>query len=118
MKKIKWLGLAIICSIIITGILEVKRNQHLDFNSITGRRAEDVVVVQGPQNENGTKWLSSLKKQSFVVYTGELGNTARRRYVMYDAHRNEIFAVTDVGNRNLVIVEIDGKEKVYQICEK
>lgn len=118
MKKIKWIGLAITCSIIVTGILEVKRNQHLDFNSITGRRAEDVVVVQEPQNKDGTKWLRFLKKQSFVVYRGELGNTARQRYVMYDACRNEIFAVTDVGNRNLILVESNGKEKVYQIYKK
>lgn len=118
MKKTKWLGLVILCGIVIIGILEIKRNQRFDFDSVTDGRAEDVVTVQGPKNEDATKWLDFLKKQSFIVCRGELGNTARQRYVMYDAYRNEIFAVTDVGNRNLIIIEIDGKEKVYQICEK
>lgn len=107
-----------LCGVFVIGILMIKRNQKFDFDSITGNQSKDVAVIEPSQNADGIRWFNSLKDQYFVLYRGELGNTARRRYVMYNSAHDRLFAMTDVGNRNIVIVELHGKEKVYQGIEK
>ena len=112
-KKIL-LFLVVLCCVITIGIFMAKRNQKYDFDSITDNRLRDVDVIEPSQDTDGIKWVNSLKNQKFVLYRGKLGNTARRHYVMYNSNHDRLFAITDVGNQNIVIIEIGGKEKAYQ----
>lgn len=103
------------CFIASMVIWAVKRNQKFDINAITDHRAKDVAVIKPSQYaQEGEKWLQSLKDQQFISYHGKLGNTARRRYVMYNLDQEKLFSITDVGNRDIIIIEMEGKEKIYQ----
>lgn len=56
---------------------------------------------------------NSLKDKRFVVVDKDLGNTTRVSYVFHDKDGNELFTITDVGNRDLYVVTIDGSSKTY-----
>ena len=57
--------------------------------------------------------INSLKDKRFVVVDKDLGNTTRVSYVFHDKDGNELFTITDVGNRDLYVVTIDGSSKTY-----
>ena len=57
--------------------------------------------------------INSLKDKGFVVVDKDLGNTTRVSYVFHDKDGNELFTITDVGNRDLYVVTIDGSSKIY-----
>ena len=58
--------------------------------------------------------INSLKDKRFVVVVDkDLGNTTRVSYVFHDKDGNESFIITDVGNRDLYVVTIDGSSKTY-----
>lgn len=116
-KKLLLFGVVLCCAITME-IFFVKRNQKFDFNSITDNRLKDVDVIEPSQDTDGVELFNFLKDQKFILYRGKLGNTARRHYVMYNSNRDRLFSVTDVGNQNIIVIEIEGKEETYQRIAK
>ena len=57
--------------------------------------------------------INSLKDKRFVVVDKDLGNTTRVSYVFHDKDGNELFTITDVCNRDLYVVIINGSSKTY-----
>ena len=75
-------------------------NQIINYNLDNIRPDENYAVI------------NSLKDKRFVV-DKDLGNTTRVSYVFHDKDGNESFTITDVGNRDLYVVTIDGLSKTY-----
>ena len=51
---------------------------------------------------------------SFHSYHGNKGGTAHRNWTFMDENDTILFILTDIGNRNLIQISINGREKIYQ----
>lgn len=94
--------------------LSVSYMMHKDdshsFNQIVNYNLDNIKL------DENHEFINSLKDKHFVVVDyKDLGNTARVSYVFYDKDNNELFTITDVGNRDLYVVTIDGLSTTYMI---
>lgn len=84
------------------------RVKEYDFNEITNYRLEDADFDSNIGIRNYLDWCI------FKEYKGSLGNTSRKTYDFYSKNGKILFSVTDVGNNDIYIIEIDNKKHIYQ----
>ena len=109
-------GLLIICiAAILTYICLNSRT--MSFDQITGGKASGIsFVVDGEGNAvDFSDLLSIYETVQYREYRGSEGNTARRYLTFLDADGDELFVLTDLGNRNLIEISINGGKTTYQI---
>ena len=53
-------------------------------------------------------------EKNYSPYRGRPGNTARRSWTFCDGDGNELFILTDLGNRSLIQISISGNTKTYR----
>lgn len=86
------------------------RGKQYDFDEITNHKLEDS-DFDFDSNIGIRIYLDACK---FKEYKGSLGNTSRKTYDFYSKNGKILFSVTDVGNNDIYIVEIDNKKHIYQ----
>jgi rRNA maturation protein Rpf1 len=65
-------------------------------------------------DEDFDKQLGYYKNASYRLYVGDTGSTARYTMDFCDKDDKVLFTITDLGNRDLIVVEINGSRIVYQ----
>ena len=118
MQKWWFMAMAILLAICVSGCAGKK---YL-YRDITEGRQEEVDSVKclsyEASEEECEKIENWLLAGEYHLYKGSLGSTRQRRFAFLDAEGNTLYTVTDVGNQNLIQVEIEGRSKTYQRDEK
>ncbi len=88
----------------------------MSFLEITDGRAELAsVVLDGNGNSvDVTEVIGFYADATYRRYAGGKGSTARRSWSFLDDNENVLFTLTDLGNRSLIQISMDGKERLYQ----
>ena len=113
------ISIALICVLVIAVLMVVvmaKRNtQYMNVESITETLIDQVAIVKDADgNDVGIgSLLPYLDRMYQISDVRSLGNTARFDYYCYDKDEQLLFVLTDVGNRNLVCVNVAGNPVVY-----
>ncbi len=72
--------------------------------------------------EDGNKYEEFVQTYQNVKFKkknlSNYGSTASRTYTVYDKENNFLFEVVELGNRNLILVQINGEKQLYQQVEK
>ena len=88
----------------------------MSFEEITeGRSARISAVLDGAgANTDRDRIISFYNSASYRKYHGGKGSTAHRTWRFTDSEGTVLFTLTDLGNRNLIGIAIDGKETLYR----
>lgn len=109
-------GMMLVATIIMFVLAAVKPQT---FNNINGGQTDRIAKVASDwkrrDNDETLELVSVFEKAKYTSYRGELGSTACETFTFYDEKNKELFRLTDVGNRNIVIVQLpDGSRHLYQ----
>jgi len=88
----------------------------MSFQEITDGKMELAsVVLDGDGNTVGVMEVVSIYADaSYRRYVGGKGSTARRSWSFLDDKENVLFTLTDMGNRSLIQISMDGEDQLYQ----
>lgn len=111
------LGGAMLVAAMIMFALASMRPQT--FNNINGGQTDRIAKVASdwkrPDNDEAIERVSAFKKAKYTAYRGGLGSTAHETFTFYDEKDKELFRLTDVGNRNIIMIQLpDGTKRLYQ----
>lgn len=111
------LGGTMLVATIIMFVLAAVKPQT--FNNINGGQTDRIAKVTSDwkrrDNNETLELVSVFEKAKYTSYRGGLGSTAHETFTFYDKKNKELFRLTDVGNRNIVIVQPpDGSRHLYQ----
>lgn len=90
-----------------------------DLTSITNGRSLDAVHARLQADYNysdkeGMDIIACYANYQFAPSPRDMGGTARREWLFYDKDDRFLFSLTEVGNRNLILIRMDDKEVLYQ----
>ena len=103
-------------AIIVIISFKIRKEQAVEFTTITAGRMEQVAFIKddlGKQIDLQT-FIDEFKPRSFKVYKGKLGSTAHRNYFFYDSYEKLLFEMADIGNRNIIQINMDNNVVTYQ----
>lgn len=107
-SRVSFFILGVIIYLSVSYVLH--KDDFHSFNQIINYNLDNI------KPDENYEFINSLKDKQFVVVDyKDLGNTTRVSYVFHDKAGDELFTITDVGNRDLYIVSIDGLSTTYTI---
>ena len=115
---------AVIC-ILVIGVVAVgvyiynnQKSTTYTFAEISDSRSQKIYSANDNSKEDMIYIVDMYNDGYFKKYAGETGNTATRDIFFYDEKGSELFKMTELGNKNLVKISLDGKESIFQFFRK
>lgn len=115
-----WIIILILLVFIIAILLWWKtttNSKSYTLNEIIGYSTDDIEIVESSTGEDASEIIKQYKDCLFVKYIGTLGNTAHREFTLYDKEKNELAVITDIGNRGIIEVDVNGSKSLYKIAD-
>jgi len=107
----------VVCVILIMGIaaLIFAKNKKYSFEEITGVSKNEIesTSVDDKQGFDVNLFVENLCAWTYTKYRGDIGSTTQTYIEFYDKDGNLLFSVTDLGNRNLMEFNVNGKTRIY-----
>lgn len=93
------------------------------FDNINGHQTDKIVSVRSDwkryDNDDAIKQVSAFEKARYTKYHGSLGSTTHITFTFYDKNGRELFQLTDIGNRNIIMIQLpNGTKHLYQAHDK
>ncbi len=83
------------------------------FEEITKDRVRLAVRVECRSDPSEAEDYSGYLTRRYRRFNGDEGNTAQTSWDFYDGEGRLLFTLTELGNRNLIRITMDGKYKCY-----
>ena len=86
-----------------------------DFSVISKGLSSQVACVRSEKGEDQdtAAFLEKYEAGSYTRWKGNTGNTATRTFFFLNENGEELFTLTEMGNRGIISLSIDGEETLY-----
>lgn len=99
-----------------TNSYEVKPDVTYTFDYITHNHLSEVkyITAEKEVNRDIASIMEEYQNGEYVLWDGDRGSTEHLTFYFANENSDVIFAVVDLGNRNLIQVLVDDTQYVYQ----
>lgn len=115
-----WMIIILVLLVLIIAILlcckTSTNSKTYTLNEIIGYSADDIEIVESSTGEDASDIIRQYKDCLFIKYNGALGNTAHRKFTLYDKEKNELAVITDIGNSDIIEVDAMDSKSLYKIA--
>lgn len=109
-----------VCAVMIVAAVcwFLRADQNID--TVTAGKIKEVSYAQNAKGEqvDVKTCTERFGQYRYRRYFGKKGNTAQRSFYCYAADDTLLFVITELGNRNLFQVTVNGKNVVYRAVGK
>ena len=116
MTMYKWCFLAfvILLALCVSGCFG-KKYTYSDITEGRNEKVAGVSCLSYEDSENDCDRMQRwLLEGEYRTFKGSLGSTSQRTFSFQDIEGNTLYTVIDVGNQNVIQVEIEGRLRTYQ----